>query len=197
MARRVMTSIMADDGTDAKAHSELLSRISDLRSAVETPLETVLRIYAQVFIPLAPVSKCRILISEQPMQNTALRVAVEMGILSLDTWDTEPFEDVGEDLLSQAIGRNRRNQPGLTLAQLAENASYTGKSTGDTDLLARIMRVLTAMGVCTEVSYQRYSTNAVTEALSTPGLQAGVKFLYARSPPTAKQEVPNHFKLQI
>lgn len=42
---------------------------------------------------------------------------------------------------------------------------------------ARLMRVITAMGICTEVGSERYTSNALNEVLVQPGYTAGVKFL--------------------
>ena len=51
-------------------------------------------------------------------------------------------------------------------------------TTWDPDLIARLMRVITAIGVSDEVGQERYASNPVTDFFAKSGIEAGVKFLY-------------------
>ena len=51
-------------------------------------------------------------------------------------------------------------------------------TTWDPELIARLMRVITAIGVCDEVGQERYASNPVTGVFAKGGIEAGVKFLY-------------------
>ncbi|KAL6716069.1 hypothetical protein ACLMJK_007031 [Lecanora helva] len=87
---------------------------------------------------------------KEPPTNAALRYAVEVGLV---------------DAIS------RRGGP-VTAKALA-------KETGVEELLiVRVMRALTAMGVCTEWGLHEYCANNVTREVATPGLHAGVIDLF-------------------
>jgi hypothetical protein len=61
-----------------QSHSRLLSLIDQLRLAVETPTETVLRLIYQVrdaTLPLMSIAN-----RSQPPQNAALRTAIDLGV---------------------------------------------------------------------------------------------------------------------
>lgn len=63
MVDEIRSCLENDDLDNANVRATLLKRIFDLQATVETPAEAILRIY------------------HQPMQNAALRIAVEKGLL--------------------------------------------------------------------------------------------------------------------
>ena len=67
---------------DPSTWASVVTKISQLRDAVETPLDTVLRLLTQVHtIRRANLNRLLIRVN-QPMQNVALRVSVELGLLA-------------------------------------------------------------------------------------------------------------------
>jgi hypothetical protein len=68
-----------------QTHFELLQMIDQLKLAVETPTETVLRLIYQVNMSLLLVCLIRHSFSDdpQPPQNAALRCVIDMGIFPL------------------------------------------------------------------------------------------------------------------
>ncbi|KAF9884205.1 hypothetical protein FE257_002196 [Aspergillus nanangensis] len=114
-------------GTPADSDS-MLALIEELRLAVETPTDTILRLIYQ------------------PPQNAALRTVVELGVFSR---------------LNQGSG-------GLSATALTE-------STGaDKELIVRLMRVITALGLCTSVEPEIYYPNARTRQMAEPIGQDGL-----------------------
>ncbi|KAM0801134.1 S-adenosyl-L-methionine-dependent methyltransferase [Usnea florida] len=103
----------------------------------------------------------------QPLQNASLRVAVELGL---------------PEIISTASGPN--HEMGVSLKQLA------AESHGDPNLIARLMRVLTASGVFVEVGFQRYMSNPLNEVIVQQGYNAGVKVLFDVELPTILNLVP-------
>lgn len=86
MIEDIKTAMEKDDAKNAVSRPGLLDKISKLRDAVETPQDSILRIYSQ------------------PMQNAALRVAVELGLLETIS-GVEPGTDVSLDHLAE-MGRS-------------------------------------------------------------------------------------------
>ena len=60
-------------------------------------------------------------------------------------------------------------------------ATPTREQQCSSNFVARVMRAITAMGVCTEAGTCLYSPNQVTRAFATAGLRDGVKCLYVLS----------------
>ncbi|CAO1605760.1 hypothetical protein XANCAGTX0491_009266 [Xanthoria calcicola] len=87
----------------------------------------------------------------QPPTNIALRLAVELGLLD-------------------ALVAGGRSGP-VSATSLAESTQ------SEEILVVRIMRCLTAMGICDEDGPCRYSPNKVTKVLTSEGLKDGVKCL--------------------
>ncbi|CAF9933610.1 MAG: hypothetical protein ALECFALPRED_005639 [Alectoria fallacina] len=131
----IKIAIEKDDASNTATRPDLLANISKLRDAVEAPQDSLLRIYSQ------------------PLQNAALRVAVELGLLEIISCASSPTPEMG-----------------TSLAHLA------GRSHGDSKLIARVMRVLTAMGICIESSSEHYISNPLNEVIVQPGYTAGVRF---------------------
>ncbi|CAD6581108.1 MAG: hypothetical protein ASARMPREDX12_000360 [Alectoria sarmentosa] len=131
----IKIAIERDDASNTATRPDLLAKISKLRDAVEAPQDSLLRILSQ------------------PLQNAALRVAVELGLLEIISCASSPTPEMG-----------------TSLAHLA------GRSHGDSTLIARVMRVLTAMGICIEISHEHYISNPLNEVIVQPGYTAGVRF---------------------
>jgi hypothetical protein len=87
----------------------------------------------------------------QPIQNASLRLAVEMG-------------------LPQAIVA--RDGASVTAVELAAEVQ------ADVLLIARVMRVLTAAGLCSEDGPNQYSATAVTRSWAVPAFTGGTRYLY-------------------
>lgn len=121
------------------SHFRLLGLIDQLKLAVETPTETVLRLIYQ------------------PPQNAALRTVVDLGIFPL-------------------LMQHRKY--GLSATQLA---AYTG---AERDLIVRLMRVISALGLCTSVECEVYRPNEKTQALTQPIGRDGVPCIYDLTLPT-------------
>lgn len=51
-------------------------------------------------------------------------------------------------------------------------------TTWDLELIARLKRVITAIGVCDEVGQERYALKPVADVSAKSGIEARVKFLY-------------------
>ncbi|CAD6578655.1 MAG: hypothetical protein ASARMPREDX12_008924 [Alectoria sarmentosa] len=85
----------------------------------------------------------------QPPTNAALRIAVELGLID-------------------AVAA-RKDDP-ITAHQLAIQQST------EELLVIRVMRAITAMGLCNEPGPGLYSPNQVTRELATVGLRGGVKY---------------------
>ncbi|KAL6720134.1 hypothetical protein ACLMJK_002055 [Lecanora helva] len=165
-------SILHESGSlGPSARASVLAQISDLRDAIETPLDSVLRILAQ------------------PMQNVALRMAAELGLLSRLAAD--PNVTLGLDQI--ASGQSSHKCSSICGKDDLENGTDTpyspDPSIADPELVGRFMRVLVAMGVCDEVQAESYKANKVTMALSQEGLSSGVKFRFDTEIPCANKLV--------
>ncbi|KAL5363602.1 S-adenosyl-L-methionine-dependent methyltransferase [Aspergillus floccosus] len=130
------------------SHFRLLGLIDQLKLAVETPTETVLRLIYQ------------------PPQNAALRTVIDLGIFPL-------------------LMQNHKN--GLSATQLA---AHTG---AERDLIVRLMRVMTALGLCSSVECEVYRANEKTEALTQPIGRDGVPCIYDLTLPTLAK-LPEYFR---
>lgn len=83
----IKTSIERDDASNTKTRPDLLVKISRLRDAVEAPQDSLLRIYSQ------------------PLQNAALRVAVELDLLKIISSTNLPTHEMGTSF-AQLAGRS-------------------------------------------------------------------------------------------
>jgi hypothetical protein len=117
---------------DPQAYDDALAAIQKLQLAVEKPGDFAARIRFQ------------------GLQNTALVILAEMGVL-------------------QAIAAT----PGkdITASTLAKDSNC------DENLIIRLMRTITAAGVCDETGIHTYRSNAMTELLATSGQRAGMQFM--------------------
>ena len=86
----------------------------------------------------------------QGLQNTALVMLGEMGVL-------------------QAI--TSKNGKETTSAELSKETS------SDELLIIRLLRLITAVGICDEIGVHTYRSNAMTEVLASPGQQAGMRYM--------------------
>ncbi|KAH9841295.1 putative O-methyltransferase, partial [Teratosphaeria destructans] len=123
----------ADARDDGVAHHKLLEAIHRLQLTAETPFDTATR--------------CRL----QPLQNLAVRMALEYGIL-------------------QALAES--NGEPITADKLSEVTD------ADRLCIARLMRMLCWKGYCDQVSVDTYAANDMTRHICTPGALGGEKILY-------------------
>ncbi|EAW14278.1 putative O-methyltransferase [Aspergillus clavatus NRRL 1] len=87
LVEQIKQSILCENGPSPQTHSHLLGLIDQLRGAVETPTETILRLIYQ------------------PPQNAALRTVVDMGIFPLLVDSGETGVSAGE--LAKRIGAEK------------------------------------------------------------------------------------------
>ncbi|KAJ6008274.1 hypothetical protein N7540_012250 [Penicillium herquei] len=135
----------------AQTHFELLQMIDQLRLAVETPTETVLRLIYQ------------------PPQNAALKTAVDLGIFNI-------------------VSREEYKETGVSAAKLAECTF------ADQDLIIRLMRVMTSLGLCATPAPALYRANEKTIALTQPIGRDGVRCIYDLTVPTLSQ-LPEYLRV--
>lgn len=164
---------MDGQGDNPEAHAALLSGIQRLQLAVEKPTETAKRILYQVRLILrAIILGIRVLSSlsgfHQPPANAALRVAVGLGLIDAVAarWD-------------DPIAAHQLAKQQSTEALLVGMWPYLGwhEQSLSSSLVVRIMRAITAMGICNEVGPSLYLPNQVTREFATAGLGDGVKCL--------------------
>ncbi|KAL3479375.1 S-adenosyl-L-methionine-dependent methyltransferase [Aspergillus californicus] len=146
----IRQAAVEDTSTSRSSSSpfQLLSLIDQLRLAVETPTETVLRLIYQ------------------PPQNAALRTVVDMGIF---------------DLL---MGAGER---GISACQLS---AYTN---AERCLIVRLMRVVTALGLCASPEPEVYKPNSKTGVLTQPTGRDGIRCIYDLTMPTLAK-LPEYFQ---
>ncbi|KAJ5935065.1 hypothetical protein N7466_004612 [Penicillium verhagenii] len=95
----------------------------------------------------------------QPPQNAALRTVVDLEIMPL-------------------LMQKQYQSTGISAAQLAE-------STGaEQDLIVRLMRVVSSLGLCTTPEFQLYKANEKTAALVKPAGRDGIPCIYDLTLPT-------------
>lgn len=86
----------------------------------------------------------------QGLQNTALIMLAEMGVLQAVA------AEQGKDITSSTLAK---------------------ESGCDEQLIIRLMRTITAAGICDETGVHTYRSNAMTEVLSTAGQRAGMQYM--------------------
>ncbi|KAL2847641.1 S-adenosyl-L-methionine-dependent methyltransferase [Aspergillus pseudodeflectus] len=131
-----------------QSHSRLLSLIDQLRLAVETPTETVLRLIYQ------------------PPQNAALRTAIDLGVFD------------------HLISRGRK---GISASELSTHTN------AERALIVRLMRVITALGLCANPQPEVYQSNSKTFMLTQPIGRDGVRCIYDLTMPTLAR-LPEYFR---
>ncbi|CAG8109699.1 unnamed protein product [Penicillium olsonii] len=130
-------------------HDRLLRLADELKLAIETPTETVLRLIYQ------------------PPENAALRTVVDLGIFPL--------------LVSKG------QKDGLTATDIA---LCTG---ADRSLIVRLMRVMSALSLCTNIEPEKYRPNEKTITMTQPIGQDGVPCIYDLTLPTLSK-LPEYFR---
>lgn len=106
-------------------------------------------------------------IGHQSWQNAAIRVALDLGIF---------------DVLVE-----RQSEP----VSVKELASRPG---ADVVLVARIMRVMTALGLCAEVDVGRYAANSKTTIMTVPQGITSFQFWVDMAMPTAAK-LPDYLRI--
>ncbi|GKZ78280.1 hypothetical protein AnigIFM56816_001836 [Aspergillus niger] len=150
LVETIKQTALQDQGAcqSAQSHFQLLGLIDELRLAVETPTETVLRLIYQ------------------PPQNAALRTVMDLGIFPL------------------LVEHSKR---GLSATELA---AQTGAERG---LIVRLMRVMTALGLCANHESEVYTANDKTVALTQPIGRDGIPCIYDLTLPTLAK-LPDYFR---
>ncbi|KAJ5301840.1 hypothetical protein N7508_006703 [Penicillium antarcticum] len=126
--------------TSGHGHARLLQLVDELKLAIETPTETILRLIYQ------------------PPENAALRTVVDLGIFPILVKD--------------------RQKNGLSAADLAV---CTGADKG---LIVRLMRVMTALGLCTSTEAEVYRPTDKSLSMAQPIGQDGIPCIYDLTVPT-------------
>lgn len=148
---RVQTLAAKEAAGDKDSHADLLRAIRELQLAAEAPLETTSRLNFQVSRRMTALASCKLIsdiLVAQIMQNISIRVAVEYGYLHV------------------IVARN--GQP-ISATEISQETK------SDILLTIRIMRVLTAIGLCDEVGNQLYAANERTRFKILPGSIAAEK----------------------
>ncbi|GKZ34970.1 hypothetical protein AbraIFM66950_005409 [Aspergillus brasiliensis] len=150
LVETIKQTALQDQGAcrSAQSHFQLLGLIDELRLAVETPTETVLRLIYQ------------------PPQNAALRTVMDLGLFPL------------------LVEQSKR---GLSATELAEK---TGAERG---LIVRLMRVMTALGLCANPESEVYVATEKTVALTQPIGRDGIPCIYDLTLPTLAK-LPDYFR---
>ncbi|KAJ9261850.1 hypothetical protein DTO027B5_3033 [Paecilomyces variotii] len=105
----------------------------------------------------------------QPPQNAALRTAVDLGVFPI-------------------LSSRCQSKSTVTAMEISEE---TG---ADKALIARLMRVMTALGLCCNPESEVYSANEKTFIMTQPTGRDGVSCLYDLSVPTLAK-LPEYFQL--
>ncbi|OJZ91573.1 hypothetical protein ASPFODRAFT_122497 [Aspergillus luchuensis CBS 106.47] len=150
LVETIKQTALQDQGAcrSTQSHFQLLGLIDELRLAVETPTETVLRLIYQ------------------PPQNAALRTVMDLGIFPL--------------LVEQS-------KCGMSATELA---AQTGAERG---LIVRLMRVMTALGLCANPESEVYIATDKTVALTQPIGRDGIPCIYDLTLPTLAK-LPDYFR---
>ena len=148
MIDKLRATAVATSKDDFTGRSKLLTQIDDLRLAVETPMETLYRV------------------GQQPWQNAAIRIALDIGIFGVLVGETDGAVNV--DLLAR-------------------------ETKADKALIIRLMRVLVALGLCEKVSPNAYEANDKTDVLTEPAGVCAYKFWFDLCMPTALK-MPEYFR---
>ena len=105
LVEEIRTAIESNDANNAATRPRLLMKITDLRDAVEAPQDSLLRIYSQVSHDLKPrwlFTWGTLINQQQPLQNAALRVAVELGLPEIISTASSPNHETGTSLAQLA-----------------------------------------------------------------------------------------------
>ncbi|KAL8962474.1 MAG: hypothetical protein Q9183_005152 [Haloplaca sp. 2 TL-2023] len=149
---------LATTNQDSGGHAQLLADISHLQLMVETPLETIYRIGHQVKGLVERSSHCTLTPSEQTWQNACVRIVLELGVF--------------DHLIAK----------GGDAANVQELALTCG---ADAVVLVRVMRVVTALGLCSQSGVDEYSANSKTQIMTVPQGVSSFKTWFDIFTPTA------------
>ncbi|CAG8937812.1 unnamed protein product [Penicillium salamii] len=141
-----------------QVHYELLHMIEQLRSAVESPTETVLRLIYQ------------------PPQNAAVRIVIELGIFNLLVRDT----DLSATQLAEYTGAEREL---IGITPCREKARDYGLW-GPLTRIVRLMRVMVSLGLCSMSASEVYTANEKTVAFTQPIGRDGLACIFDLTLPT-------------
>ncbi|KAJ5378407.1 hypothetical protein N7509_011526 [Penicillium cosmopolitanum] len=130
-------------------HSRLLQLVDELKLAVETPTETILRLIYQL------------------PENAALRTVVDLGIFPLLV--------------------NTETKSGVSATDLARD---TG---GDRGLIVRLMRMMTALGLCATLEPEKYIATDKSSSMIHPIGRDGVRCIFDLTVPTLSK-LPEYFQ---
>ncbi|KAL8846669.1 MAG: hypothetical protein Q9221_008255 [Calogaya cf. arnoldii] len=139
---RIKQSLAAPYSTSAE-HAQTLADISRLQLAVETPLDTIYRI------------------GHQTWQNACVRIALELGVF--DTLLAKKGALVGIHELASASGADA-----VFLGKLLIYSDPKTHVDSSSSIAVRIMRVIVALGLCTETGVEEYTANSKTEIMTIP-----------------------------
>ncbi|GAD96230.1 O-methyltransferase [Paecilomyces variotii No. 5] len=144
------------------ALAETLAKISkDYVSSRHTPEEhlQLLSAIREIQLLVETPTETVLRLIYQPPQNAALRTAVELGVFSI---------------------LSARSQ-GKSMVTATEISSETG---ADRALIVRLMRVMSALGLCSNPKPEVWSANEKTAVMVQPTGKDGVSCLYDLSVPT-------------
>ena len=131
------------------------------------------------------------------MQNVALRIASELHLFDPMTWvkvdTTANTNGNHEDARNKQLpGLSHGTRVEVSVDDLVTNikslerlygsqdCTFNGFGQVSAELVFRTMRVLAAIGIWTEIGYQRYVTNPITWLFSSRGNDGGIRFLWVQ-----------------
>ncbi|KAJ5767127.1 uncharacterized protein N7511_004743 [Penicillium nucicola] len=157
---QIKQEVSFESSTSGHSHARLLRLVDELKLAIETPTETVLRLIYQVIALVFPIIIGSILtsMSIKPPENAALRTVVDLGIFPILVKDGQ--------------------KNGLSAADLAV---CTGADKG---LIVRLMRVMTALGLCASTEAEVYRPTDKSLSMTQPIGQDGIPCIYDLTVPT-------------
>ncbi|KAJ6031002.1 hypothetical protein N7540_001734 [Penicillium herquei] len=149
LADEIKQEIANDSQGASQSHSRLLHLIDELKLAVETPTETILRLIYQ------------------PPENAALRTVVDLDIFSLLVSSEKPG--------------------GISATDLAKQTK------AERELIIRLMRVMTSLGLCISPEPEVYQTTDKAIAMTQPIGRDGVPCIYDLTLP-ALSKLPEYLR---
>ncbi|KAJ5704298.1 hypothetical protein N7493_011436 [Penicillium malachiteum] len=149
LADEIKQEIGNDSFSAGESHARLLQLIEELKLAVETPTETILRLIYQ------------------PPENAALRTVVDLDIFSLLV--------------------NSEKPGGISATDLSQ------KTKAERELIIRLMRVMTSLGLCVSPEPEIYQATDKAIAMTQPIGRDGVPCIYDLTLP-ALSKLPEYLR---
>jgi hypothetical protein len=150
-----------------QSHARLLQLVDELKLAVETPTETILRLIYQVCTPrdndLSQNSSNK---PAKPPENAALRTVVDLDVFPI-LMSSESKEGTSATEIAKLTGADR----GLISKLQCVDRSWNIDSR---HAIVRLMRVMASLGLCTSTEPEVYRATEKTASMTQPIGRDGV-----------------------